>query len=144
MSVTDKYKLVPYKGNAPCDDCPLSNNCDDYLYRLLTDDGITTHDAIFENCLNSNADDKCVIPQLIDDGEDTMQTVVEDVNYESEYILVPASKYWTCRACRLVDDCEEEVDNPLFTKCKDAMCDGNPLMPVKIKHGENTSEDSDS
>ena len=135
MSTTDRYKLVPYNGNnLPCDDCSLYDGCIDYLHRLLIND-ITVADDIFENCITSNADDEHVIPQLIDNGE--------DVDYESEYILAPASKYWTCRGCRLIDDCEE-VDNPLFTKCRAAMCNGNPLKPVRIKHGETTSENSDS
>lgn len=135
MNISSKYKLVPYNGNVPCNNCPLSNNCDDYFYRLLVEGDITSHDDIFKNCLNINEGNNRVIPQLIDNGE--------DVDYESEYILAPASKYWTCRGCRLIDDCEE-VDNPLFTKCRAAMCNGNPLKPVRIKHGEDTSKDSDS
>lgn len=71
MSISSKYKLVPYNGNVPCNNCPLSNNCDDYFYRLLVDGDITSHDDIFKNCLNINEGNNRVIPQLIDNGEDT-------------------------------------------------------------------------
>lgn len=110
-----KYKIVSWtpsnKKVTPCICCPLWVECNIRSASELSYDTL--------NLIN-----EC--------RRETTQTIVEDVNYENKYILTPASKSWTCRACHLIDDCEE-VNNPFFAKCKAAMRDGNPLMPVRIK-----------
>ena len=48
--------------------------------------------------------------------------------YEDEYVLLQASKHFKCKSCHLLNECD--VNNPFFAKCKAAMNDGNPLVPV--------------
>ena len=60
--------------------------------------------------------------------KETMQFIVEDIVYEDKYVLLEASKKFKCTSCYLANECD--ITNPFFAKCKAAMNDGNPLVPV--------------
>lgn len=74
MSVTDKYKLVPYAGNNyPCDNCPIEHICDVYNQYVIYNE-ILGDDDLLNKCLECVYDEKThMIPQLIDDGENTSE-----------------------------------------------------------------------
>ena len=60
--------------------------------------------------------------------KETMQFIVEDIVYEDKYVLLETSKKFKCTSCYLANECD--ISNPFFAKCKAAMNDGNPLVPV--------------
>ena len=69
MSVTDKYKLVPYAGNKiPCNNCPIEHICDAYNQYVVYNEIAGDNDL-----LNSCSRYVSMIPQLIDDGENTSE-----------------------------------------------------------------------
>ena len=76
MSVTDKYKLVPYNGNnLPCDNCPIEDICDAYNQYVVYNE-IAGDNDLLNICLQCVSDKETyMIPTLKDDDG---QTTSED------------------------------------------------------------------
>ena len=73
MSTTDRYKLVPYNGNnLPCDNCPIEYICDAYNQYVVYNE-ITGDNDLLNRCIRRCASKHPLIPQLIDDGENTSE-----------------------------------------------------------------------
>lgn len=72
MSVTDKYKLVPYKGNnLPCDNCLIEYICDVYNQYVVYNESTGDNDLL-NRCLQCVSDKETyMIPQLKDDEQST-------------------------------------------------------------------------
>lgn len=65
MSVTDKYKLVPYNGNnLPCENCPIEHICDVYNQYVVYNE-IAGDNDLLNTCLRHVSDEKItMIPTL--------------------------------------------------------------------------------
>ena len=106
-----KYKIVNWIPNGrictPCVSCVLWLEC---------------------NITNTNSLSDETIDLINQCKKETMQFIVEDIVYEDEYVLLETSKKFKCTSCYLANECD--ISNPFFAKCKAAMNDGNPLVPV--------------
>ena len=73
MSVTDKYKLVPYNGNnIPCDDCPIKQMC--VVYNRYVDyNEIVGDNDLLNTCIRRCVSKNTLIPQLKDDEQSTSE-----------------------------------------------------------------------
>ena len=68
MSVTDKYKLVPYNGNnLPCDNCPIEHICDAYNQYVVYNETAGDNNLL-DKCLQHVSDEETyMIPELKDE-----------------------------------------------------------------------------
>ena len=80
------------------------------------------------NITNTDSLPEMTVDLINECRKETMQLIVEDIVYEDKYVLLEASKHFKCKSCHLLNECD--VNNPFFAKCKAAMNDVNPLVPV--------------
>ena len=68
MSVTDKYKLVPYNGNnIPCENCPIEYICDAYNQYVVYNETAGDNNLL-DKCLQHVSDEETyMIPELKDE-----------------------------------------------------------------------------
>ena len=108
-------------------------------YKIVSLVSITRTDRVCSPCIrcalwlecnitNTNSLSDETIDLINTCKKETMQLIVEDIVYEDEYVLLEASKLFKCSSCYLANECD--ISNPFFAKCKAAMNDGHPLVPV--------------
>ena len=108
-------------------------------YKIVSLVSVTRTDRVCSPCIrcalwlecnitNTNSLSNETVDLINECKKETMQFIVEDIVYEDKYVLLEASKHFKCTSCYLANECD--INNPFFAKCKAAMNDGNPLVPV--------------